>query len=280
MHLGALGDFVLSWPALGLLAGAGQLHLWGRAEWGRLILPPDRVHERESARFASLFSGQPNAGLQDWLGGFERAAVFAQKPPAGLLAGLETVLPGKVWQVPTRPSDSGPRHAAEVQVSALRSFGLTRKAPPLSPRLSGLPETRPVLAPGSGGKNKRLPASIIKRALAAWQGEDRPPLPPLVVLGPAEDEGYRNEVRGLLRPCQAELLCDPTIAELAAVLAAAPVYLGADSGVSHLAAALGAPCLVGFGPTNPEVWAPLGKRVYIKSFEELNRLNFAAMKWK
>jgi len=34
------------------------------------------------------------------------------------------------------------------------------------------------------------------------------------------------------------------------------IFLGHDSGISHLAAAAGANCILLFGPTDPAVWAP------------------------
>src|SRR5207302_7263558 len=49
--------------------------------------------------------------------------------------------------------------------------------------------------------------------------------------------------------------------DLACWLARARVYIGNDSGISHLAAAVGTPTIVLFGPTDPAVWAPLGSRV-------------------
>jgi ADP-heptose:LPS heptosyltransferase len=51
--------------------------------------------------------------------------------------------------------------------------------------------------------------------------------------------------------------------ELARWLARASLYVGNDSGVSHLAAAVGTPVLVLFGPTDPAVWAPRGPNVRI-----------------
>lgn len=44
--------------------------------------------------------------------------------------------------------------------------------------------------------------------------------------------------------------------QVAAVLARAALYIGPDTSVSHLAAAVGVPTLVVFGPTNPQRWAP------------------------
>jgi ADP-heptose:LPS heptosyltransferase len=53
------------------------------------------------------------------------------------------------------------------------------------------------------------------------------------------------------------------LAELASWLAGASLYIGNDSGITHLAAASGAPTVALFGPTNPQVWAPRGSNVTI-----------------
>jgi ADP-heptose:LPS heptosyltransferase len=50
---------------------------------------------------------------------------------------------------------------------------------------------------------------------------------------------------------------------LGATLARAAAYVGNDSGVTHLAAAWGAPTVALFGPTDPAVWSPVGPRVTI-----------------
>jgi ADP-heptose:LPS heptosyltransferase len=49
--------------------------------------------------------------------------------------------------------------------------------------------------------------------------------------------------------------------DLACWLARSRLYIGNDSGISHLAAAVGTPAIVLFGPTDPAVWAPRGSRV-------------------
>jgi hypothetical protein len=53
--------------------------------------------------------------------------------------------------------------------------------------------------------------------------------------------------------------------ELACWLATASVYIGNDSGITHLAAAAGVPVVAIFGPTDPAVWAPRGDRVRVVS---------------
>jgi ADP-heptose:LPS heptosyltransferase len=51
------------------------------------------------------------------------------------------------------------------------------------------------------------------------------------------------------------------LAELANWLASGRLFVGNDSGIAHLAVAVGTPAIVLFGPTDPRVWAPRGARV-------------------
>jgi heptosyltransferase III len=53
------------------------------------------------------------------------------------------------------------------------------------------------------------------------------------------------------------------LVEVAATLAVCQSYLGNDSGISHLAAAVGTPVTALFGPTDPAVWRPLGPAVRV-----------------
>lgn len=55
--------------------------------------------------------------------------------------------------------------------------------------------------------------------------------------------------------------------ELAAWLAGARLYIGNDSGITHLAAAVGTPVLALFGPTDPSIWCPAGDHVRWMRFD-------------
>jgi len=57
--------------------------------------------------------------------------------------------------------------------------------------------------------------------------------------------------------------CVENLFELGAWLATAAVYIGNDSGIGHLAAAVGTPVVALFGPTDPAIWAPRGERVTV-----------------
>jgi heptosyltransferase-3 len=71
--------------------------------------------------------------------------------------------------------------------------------------------------------------------------------------GPADAEPAR---RSTLLEGDATVLLQPDLPRLAAVLGAARAYLGGDSGVSHLAATVGAPSVVLFPPATARRWTP------------------------
>jgi heptosyltransferase-2 len=56
---------------------------------------------------------------------------------------------------------------------------------------------------------------------------------------------------------------DLPLPALAAILQQARLFMGHDSGISHIASAAGAPSLLLFGPTDPDIWAPLTAPVKI-----------------
>jgi ADP-heptose:LPS heptosyltransferase len=107
--------------------------------------------------------------------------------------------------------------------------------------------------PGSGSPAKNWPADRLA-ALVDTLGGGRPWL---LVVGPADEEAAEPLCR-----CPGALpFREPPVRVLGAVLGRAGLYVGNDSGVSHLAAAAGAPTLALFGPTDPAVWSPVGRRV-------------------
>ena len=111
--------------------------------------------------------------------------------------------------------------------------------------------------PGSGGRRKCWPAERFAE-VAAGLGR------PVVLLeGPADAEAcraFRDRAASPLRVARAGGLSVP---QAAALVAGCGLFLGNDSGMSHLAAALGVPTVAVFGPTDPAVWSPRGPVVRV-----------------
>ncbi|MBI4516233.1 MAG: glycosyltransferase family 9 protein [Deltaproteobacteria bacterium] len=110
-----------------------------------------------------------------------------------------------------------------------------------------------IIHPGSGSPRKNwqgFPQLIEK--LRATRGT------PMVVLsGPAEAE------RGSIVWPDVPVLHSAPPRRIAALLRRAALYIGNDSGISHLAAVAGTPSVVLFGTSDPAIWAPRGPAVHI-----------------
>jgi ADP-heptose:LPS heptosyltransferase len=70
-------------------------------------------------------------------------------------------------------------------------------------------------------------------------------------------------VARLVRTVPAPVARDLPLRVLAALLSSSRGFVGNDSGVTHLAAAVGAPTIALFGPTDPRMWAPRGPSVLV-----------------
>ena len=117
-----------------------------------------------------------------------------------------------------------------------------------------LPVTdRPTIAlhPGSGGYSLARRWELEKFAQLGHRLSSRARL---VVVGVPADGA--DELAAQLGDCALDLSGRTTVAQLAAVLARCDLLVGADSGVLHVASAVGAPTVALFGPTNHRAWAP------------------------
>ncbi|MGI8889817.1 MAG: glycosyltransferase family 9 protein, partial [Chthoniobacterales bacterium] len=162
------------------------------------------------------------------------------------------------------PRISGPEHAARQLARPLEQLALylENPAPSILPNenhktINGLIG----LHPGSGSEKKNWPLDRFVRLAASLLEETRN-LRLLFVGGEADAERMAHLSRSLPneRVERAENLALP---ELARRLQGCAVFVGHDSGVSHLAAAVGVPCLLLFGPTDPAVWAPANRDVRV-----------------
>jgi ADP-heptose:LPS heptosyltransferase len=85
-----------------------------------------------------------------------------------------------------------------------------------------------------------------------------------IVTGEAE-AGITARLRDTALPPGWEFLDSPPLAVLAALLESAPVYVGNDSGVTHLAAACGAPVVALFRSEFAVHWRPSGGAIVLAS---------------
>jgi heptosyltransferase-3 len=276
-HQGALGDLLLAGPALAALSRhypRARITALGHPELWRLFslsLPLDEVFDSGEARWAPLFAETPlPRELRERLALFQLALVFAPRPQPLLLKHLGQAGIAAVHWLPSFPETTGVEAVAALQARRLAALGLACEPAPFTlevglPRHEALPELAGpdpwlAVAPGSGHPCKNWPLSHyyeVSRALA-WEYE----LKVVWLAGPAEDS-MLPYLEALARAQGQVLLAHRPLARVAQVLSRCRLYLGNDSGLTHLAAAVGSPeVLALFGPTDPRVWAPLGPQVH------------------
>jgi heptosyltransferase III len=284
---GGVGDFVLTLPLLGSLRRHwpdAQLELIAHpsiAELARGRYYADTVRAIESAVWARMFTGQPiNAGsdLHAYWSEVDLVVSFLADPER-LLENSLSGLVRRYLQV-TSP-ESGFIHAADHFLHCLKPLGLSPSDP--QPRLYPsradqaaaaailehlLPTPRrPIVTihPGSGSPSKNWPAdrfAELIRRLSESRTFD------LLILSGEADQETVDRIKRQPVPVQPAWLEQPPLVHLAALFEKVALHVGNDSGISHLAAASGAPVLALFGPTSPQTWRPLGNNVRVLDFRE------------
>jgi heptosyltransferase-2 len=273
---GALGDFIVTLPVLAALRRQwpdAELHLAVRPTFGRLALAADLAHAvipLESARLSRFFADAPEFTPE------EAAFVRSLDLAVSFLADGDGVVERNMRRLGLRrwlavPSRVEQGHATDHFLAPLLQTGLVEPAwvdpvprlvlnsaqvEPARMRLAAMgagPGLYAILHPGSGSPAKNWPAEgFLAVARGLWE---RRGLRPVFLAGEA-DRAVVRRLRDLGAPYP--ILEDLDLDEVASLLSMARVYVGNDSGISHLAAALGAPSVVVFGPTDPARWAPRG----------------------
>jgi len=276
---GAIGDFILTLPAIRLLREnfpEAQLEILGYEhiiELARGRFYADATRSIEYGPMAGFFI--PNSilapELVEYFTSFQQVISYLFDPDLFFesnlrRAGVKNFLPAYA-----RIDDS--QHAAQQLARPLQKLALfldepgAEVFPSAEDRLRARhflgESTAPVIAihPGSGSPRKNWPAENWA-ALARWLGEHFPEYRILLVGGEADAASLATVQAAVpgTSVLSAEHLPLPL---LAAVLERCRLFLGHDSGVSHLAAAAGTRCLLLFGPTDPAVWAPANPDVKV-----------------
>ena len=296
LHPGALGDVLLAIPALrALRAGApdDELVLAAQPRIGKLLAAlgvVDRALAFDALGLHALFTagapGEPlrdlaagarvvswfgsrDAGFADRLRSLARESLIAPSVPADKLTVWEHLLAS----VAMLSAGAGSADAWREPI-ALREDVVDAGRRALDD--AGWDGVRPlvILHPGAGGVAKRWPAegfAVLAEAIVAMFGSEV-----VVHEGPADRDAVAS-LRGRVR-VPALALVDPPLETLAGAIHHAALWAGNDSGVSHLAAVLGAPTLALFTAANL-AWRPWerGARVRVVDVDALAPSDVAAV---
>lgn len=272
---GAIGDFVLTLPAIKLLRDGfptASLEILGYEHIAALAekrFYADAVRSIESASLAAFFARDSDlpAELADYFRSFDVMLSFLHDPDRIFETNVRSCAAGRFIAGPFEVEKG--EHAALQLARPLASLGLSLVSPaaqlfPTEADRDAVKtsftrtDTTIALHPGSGSEAKNWPLEnwIKLGDILLRRGYDL-----LIVAGEADTERtQRLKASWKGKPvCFAEDLLLP---HLAALLERSP-FIGHDSGISHIAAAVGARCLLLFGPTDPAIWAPANEHVTV-----------------
>lgn len=275
---GALGDFVLTLPALRLLRESfpeawievlGYPHIAALAD-GRFYA--NRVRSMDYGPLAGFFArnGTLDSELSEYFSGFQQVVSYLFDPDGIFEGNLRKAGVRHFLSAFRRPSKE---HAAIEWARPLEGLALYLEDPgarlfltdedkkEARAYLGGEYRMRLALHPGSGSALKNwgvLRWEEIGRRFFAEHPEGEL----LAVGGEADGEALKHlEVAWSGRP--ARFAVGLKLPLLAAILGEVGRFAGHDSGVSHVAAASGARSVLLFGPTDPSVWAPKNAGVQV-----------------
>lgn len=276
---GALGDFILTLPAIRLLRESfrkctldilGHRHIAVLAE-GRYYA--DSTRSIDSAPLAGFF--HPGAALDralcDYFATFEQVISYIHDPDGLFGGGLRRA--GVKKLISASPKITEEAHAARQLARPLEQLALWLENPAArifpSPRdlaeakalLAHLPGPYVAIHPGSGSERKNWPLErllLIQRRLLDHSGVGH-----FLIVGGESDSRQLCSMKRANSAERQTVLESLPLPMLGAILSQCALFVGHDSGISHLAAATGIPCLLLFGPTNPKVWAPANEEVVV-----------------
>jgi heptosyltransferase-3 len=253
-HRGALGDFVLTWPALVSLRwkfsdhkfiGLGRPdHLKLASEMGLV----DICYDSESAEFLPFFAGDMVPRV---LGDISSALIWMEEEPK-LRALLHQKCSGPFHIHPPFPPDGAQEHVMDYHLQCLPYFSL-----PAVPEedlyfpISTQRQSFAIIHPGSGSAAKNYDPDFY--AFLANELKSRRYPDTRILLGPAEKHlRPKFEKRFTIEEPQSAL-------DLARLLSNSLLFIGNDSGVSHLSAILGTKTLALYKGSNYLQWGVRGR---------------------
>jgi heptosyltransferase-2 len=279
---GAIGDFILTLPALKALRDSrpsahieilGYTHIAVLAENRFYAQAVRSIEYGPLSRFFAASSELP-AELANYFASFDLIISYLYDPDEVFGKNLRCCVvkdvrcgPGKIVE--------GAGHAASQLARPIEELGIevltlgARIFPSAEDRefacdfLGTLP--RPILTihPGSGSEQKNWP--LENWIMLFSQNRDLSlsgKCSSLVVVSGEADNAQIRQLEREWKLPNVRFAKSLSLPRLAAVLERS-VFIGHDSGISHLAAAAGAHCILLFGPTNPDVWAPQNSNVQV-----------------
>ena len=266
---GALGDFLLTLPVISALREAAPdsrievLAYPGIAALATAGGLADAARSIEYGPLAGFFTrgAMLDPSLRAYFASFDLILSYLYDPDRIFEENLRAAGVKRLYTGPHRPSEKS--HAIEQLAAPLTDLQLPLGRRSATLKIQPIVHQSPLVAihPGSGSASKNWPATHWRRVAENLLAEN--PSLRIAIVGGEADADCLAPLRDLQPTTRIEFWENLPLPELAQHLGGAALYLGHDTGVSHLAAVAGTPSLLIFGPTDPGVWAPPHEQVRV-----------------
>jgi heptosyltransferase-2 len=267
---GAIGDFILTLPAIAALRQQfpqahlevlGYPHIIQLAQAGGLV---DRIQSIEARALAGFFArrGVLAEDLADYFSEFDIIVSYLYDPDDIFKTNVGRCSQAQFIVGPYRPNEGEKIHATKVYLRPLERFAIfdADHLPRLSLNSQPSALNQIALHPGSGSEKKNWPeaqwAELLQQLVHSTN------LNLLLIGGEAEGERLQR-LAAALPITRTKVAQSLPLTELARLIQPSAAFIGHDSGISHLAAALGVPGVVLWGNTAEEIWRPPHEKIVI-----------------
>jgi heptosyltransferase-3 len=261
---GAIGDFIVTLPVLAALRQqfpAARIEIVAYERVADLALRSglaDGWRPIESRGLAGFFArnGVLEPEWQDYFAGFPIIVSHLFDPDEIFQTNVRKSCQGQFLQSIHRPDEKSAVHVTEQLLKPLERLAIfdADPEPKLTLGTSDQKHSRLIaIHPGSGSESKNWPIArwqeLLAKLVAGRDGH-------FLVIGGEADHARLGPIAAIIPEDRRTVLVNRPLVEVAAALSQAGFFIGHDSGITHLAAAVGLPGAALWGATHDQVWRP------------------------
>ena len=288
VHQGAIGDFILSLPSLEAIH---RFHSQSRFIFLGHPAILEIIHSRpyfhvvldcSNKSWAPLYNSKVNLETEifDSLPPVDSIFAFCRISSQTLVDNLARIYRKPSYRIDPFPEPNLGLHVCDYQCRQLEELGipsLPSSAPVIAPSQQDLFEARRffqekvrgetqlvLIHPGSGGRKKLWPVAGWLDVIMKISTSNNIKIS--LIEGPADSQVVQ-QICSKVGSASLLLVNNWRLGKLAALIKRSSLYLGNDSGITHLAAACNTPTIALFGPTDPRIWGPKGSKVKVVTWQ-------------
>jgi len=253
---GALGDLILTLPVVqSFKKGGFDVSVAGKGiykEFFEKYSVVDKFYSVDSSFFLPIFSGEKTQNIIKFFSGFDIIIFYGREEE---IAGktLKEIFKKEIIFHPVEKDKLKIHITDYLLLSVEKILKNVEKNPVL--KMKREKEELIVVHPGSGSKNKNYGKERFFEVVKKLKNEKLK-----VLLGPAE---YGDFEWWIEKIGDDNIVKTESLEKVIALAGKTKIYLGNDSGITHLFAACGVKTIAIFGPTSPFIWSPRGKNVRV-----------------